>query len=302
MKLPPLNALRVFLVVAEELSFTRAARRLFLTQGAVSRQILGLEAFYGATLFVRQARGLSLTVEGQALLGPVRDAFTLIREASDALRVRQGDIRVRAAATPAMRWVLPNLPDFQTRFPDYTVHLETLLGDGMPFDRSRIDLAIQGVREGEQHPGMVLETISQELLVPVCAPGLLIGRPPLREPDDLRHYPLLHPWRGQDSWAQWLSLAGATRVKSESGLTFDALEFALYAATRGMGVALAQLSMIEEDVRLGRLMVPFPVILETEWSYCLMYPEESANLPKIRTFRDWLMETLALSGVTRVTR
>lgn len=300
MKLPPLNALRVFLVVARELSFTKAANQLFLTQGAVSRQIQSLEAFYGLALFIRQPRSLALTAEGEALLGPVSAAFEQIREASEALRVRQGDIRVRVAATPAMRWVLPNLPDFQTRFPDYTVHLETLLGDGMPFDRSRNDLAIQGVREGEQHPGMVLETISQELLVPVCSPDLLKGRPPLREPDDLRHYTLLHPWRGQNSWAQWLELAGASKVRSEEGLTFDALEFALYAATRGMGVALAQLSMIEEDVRLGRLMVPFPVILETEWSYCLIYPEEMASLPKIRAFRDWLMETLALSGVTRV--
>ena len=64
MKLPPLNALRVFLVAAEHHSFTKAGETLHLTQGAVSRHIQTLEAHYGLPLFVRQARGLTLTPEG----------------------------------------------------------------------------------------------------------------------------------------------------------------------------------------------------------------------------------------------
>jgi len=85
MKLPPLNALRVFLVAAEQHSFTKAGETLHLTQGAVSRHIQTLEAHYGLPLFVRQARGLALTPEGAALFPAVRDAFARIEAASDAI-------------------------------------------------------------------------------------------------------------------------------------------------------------------------------------------------------------------------
>ena len=67
-RLPPLNALQAFLVVARHRSFTRAAQHLCLTQGAVSRQILALEEHYGFQLFSRLTKGLALTVEGEMLL------------------------------------------------------------------------------------------------------------------------------------------------------------------------------------------------------------------------------------------
>jgi LysR family glycine cleavage system transcriptional activator len=90
-----LNALRVFVAAAEHLSFTRAANALHLTQGAVSRHVQTLEEFYGTSLFIRQARGLALTAEGEALVKPARDAFQLLHEASEMLRLRQSGLRVR---------------------------------------------------------------------------------------------------------------------------------------------------------------------------------------------------------------
>jgi len=293
MRLPPLNALRVFIAAAEHLSFTRAASTLHLTQGAVSRQVQTLEAFYGTLLFVRHARGLSLTAEGEALLGPVREAFRLVHEASESLMVRQGDLRVRCPPTPAMRWLLPNLPDFQARYPHFTVHLISQLQHDMPFNRAESDLALIGMDNDEPPPGLLAERISRELLVPVCAPSQLEGPHPLREPNDLAWRTLLHPWREQDSWRRWLRLAGADRVNPDSGITFDTLEYALHAAANGMGVTLGQLSMVRDDVERGRLVIPFDTVLETEWSYYLVYPEESAELPKVRAFRDWLKNLLA---------
>jgi LysR family glycine cleavage system transcriptional activator len=74
--LPPLYALQAFLAAADCGSFTGAATRLNLTQGAVSRQVQLLEEYYGCPLFVRVARGLTLTAEGQQLIAPVRQALT----------------------------------------------------------------------------------------------------------------------------------------------------------------------------------------------------------------------------------
>lgn len=293
MKLPPLNALRVFVTAAEHLSFTRAAVALHLTQGAVSRHIQTLEEFYGATLFIRQARGLALTAEGEALIKPAREAFILLHEASEALRLRQTDLRVRVPPTPAMRWVLPNLPDFQSRHPEYTLHLLTQLTFNKSFNRAEYDVAIVGQVNPDFSSDLRVESISRERLVPVCSPGLLKGDRPLQVPGDLVHHTLLHPWRGQDIWGRWLKLAGVTGVNPENGVTFDALEYALHAAASGMGVTLAQVSMAIDDIRSGRLVIPFDTVLETEWVYYLIYPHELADLPKIKVFRDWLVAILA---------
>ena len=65
-RLPPLPALHTFLITAQCCNFTRAGEQLHITQGAVSRQIAGLEEHLGYPLFHRQARGLSLTEQGQA--------------------------------------------------------------------------------------------------------------------------------------------------------------------------------------------------------------------------------------------
>ena len=65
-RLPPLNALRAFEASARQLSFTRAAEELFVTQAAISHQIKALEENLGIKLFMRKNRALLLTEEGKA--------------------------------------------------------------------------------------------------------------------------------------------------------------------------------------------------------------------------------------------
>ena len=79
-RLPPLPALHTFLITAQCCNFTRAGEQLHITQGAVSRQIAGLEEHLGYPLFHRQARGLSLTEQGQALYPRIEQVFDLIGE------------------------------------------------------------------------------------------------------------------------------------------------------------------------------------------------------------------------------
>src|SRR5215467_1137731 len=86
--LPPLNALRAFEAAARHLSFKLAAQELHVTPGAVAQQVRGLEAQLGCTLFERLPRQLMLTSAGQAYLPPLREAFTRIADATDALEPR----------------------------------------------------------------------------------------------------------------------------------------------------------------------------------------------------------------------
>lgn len=72
-----IRSLRTFIAVAEELSFTRAAARLFVAQQAISRDIRRLEARLGTQLFVRTTRRVTLTADGEWLLVRARELVAL---------------------------------------------------------------------------------------------------------------------------------------------------------------------------------------------------------------------------------
>lgn len=87
----PLNAIDAFLVTARHLNLTHAARELCLTQGAVSRKIAALEAWFGFPLFERHARGLRLSSQGSALLPELQSAFEHLLTVADQARSANGD-------------------------------------------------------------------------------------------------------------------------------------------------------------------------------------------------------------------
>jgi LysR family cyn operon transcriptional activator len=81
-----LRHLRYFLAVAEELSFTRAARQLYVSQPALSQQIRSLERIVGTPLFHRGPGGVQLTAAGNALIKPARSALAAVGEGIQAVR------------------------------------------------------------------------------------------------------------------------------------------------------------------------------------------------------------------------
>lgn len=102
--MPELRQLRTFVVVAEELNFTRAAERLFLGQQAVSKSIQQLERELGVTLLERTTRDVRLTAAGEELLRSGRSALTAVEAAFDAARrVGRGTAgEVRMGVSPAV--------------------------------------------------------------------------------------------------------------------------------------------------------------------------------------------------------
>lgn len=73
--LPPLNALRYFLVAAETLSFKQTAEQLHVTQAAISQHIRTLEDHLGKTLFIRRNREVLLSEDGKRLLPHIHEGF-----------------------------------------------------------------------------------------------------------------------------------------------------------------------------------------------------------------------------------
>ena len=121
------QGLRVFAAVAEQLSFTKAAETLFLTQSAVSHRIAKLEQELAAPLLRREGRRISLTPAGAALLEQARRIFAVLDDATAAVkrvaRPEAGHLRIGASAA-ACQWLLPDaLREFRECFPDFTLSI-----------------------------------------------------------------------------------------------------------------------------------------------------------------------------------
>jgi len=90
-----LRHLRAFVAVADDLSFSRAAHRLYITQPALSRQIRALEKLVGCDLLRRNSRNVELTLAGEALLASARQLLAGLDEAVTAARALGGELNVR---------------------------------------------------------------------------------------------------------------------------------------------------------------------------------------------------------------
>ena len=294
-RLPPLNALRAFVVAAKHLSFTKAANDLFVTPAAVSQQVKQLEDILGCALFKRTNRALLLTDEGQACLPGLIDAFNMLGTALDqiALVSSSGALTVSVAPSFAAKWLVPRLDNFRAQFPDVDVRVSAAM-HVVDFETEDVDCAIR--YGGGNYGDLIAQKLLTEKVVPVCSPGLVKGKQALKSPADLRHYTLLHDDSpDQDpscpDWRMWLKAAGVTDgVDAARGLRFNQSSLVLEAAISGRGVALAKATLAQDDLQAGRLVQPFEISTPLDFAYYFVCPRARIALRKVEQFRTWLCE------------
>lgn len=290
--LPPLNGLRAFEAAARHLSFTEAARELNVTQTAVSHQIRRLEERLGVALFRREHKRLMLTPAAETYLPAVRRAFDELRTATERLlrRDRRRAVTVATIASFAVKWLVPRLAHFHQAHPDIEVRVTT--GTALTdFQRDDVDLAI---RYGlGRWPGVEAVPLVREDVFPVCSPALRDGSPGLRHPQDLRQHTLIHLTMAPDDWRVWFTAWGIEGIDPARGLSFDLQLSAIQAAVDGLGVMLGRTALVGDDLAAGRLVAPFDLVLPAGAAYYVVTPPETADEPRVRAFRDWLLSEVA---------
>lgn len=293
-RFPLLNALRAFEAASRHGSLSGAAGELSVTTGAVSRQISRLESYLDCVLFTRNPRGVELTAKGRSYANALTDAFDGIDAATEEVRGRSApaSLSIFSFTTPAMEWLLPNLESFRERHPGVDVKLVASSEPVGLYD-GQVDV---GLWIGpERWPGIYFDLLFKADHFPVCSPTLLETGPPLQEPADLRHHTLLYSTQRIPNWLDWLNAAGAGDVVSARQMRFENSSNAYRAARDGLGVALAQRLFVAEDIAAGRLVVPLPVSIRLQRSYCLVCLEARRTDWRIEAFRDWIGEQVARS-------
>ncbi|VVM74264.1 Glycine cleavage system transcriptional activator [Pseudomonas fluorescens] len=285
--LPSLNGLRAFEAVARHMSFTKAAEELNVTQTAVSHQIRRLEAELGVHLFLRLAEGLALSEEGQAYLPGIRAAFQELRYSTEQLLEGRHEsvLTISTLVSVASKWLLPRLPSFQQAFADIDVRISAST-ELVDFRKGTIDAAIRYGRGDWK--GLQADFLMSDEIFPVCSPALAKT---LSTPADLaRHTMLQVSGVTATDWSTWLSAAGQPLQLAEGPrLTFDLAMMAVQAAVDGQGVCIGRSTYVEDDLRVGRLVLPFDLRLKDQLGFYLVTPRETAHVKKIVAFRAWLL-------------
>lgn len=143
-----LDYYKVFCIVAESKSFSGAAKKLYMTQPAISQTIMQLETELGISLFRRGAKGVVLTPEGHILYEYIHAAINLInvgeQKIKEALNLVVGELKIGVGDTISRFFLLPYLEDFHTRFPNIKLKIinRTTLEQCELLKAGEIDLAI----------------------------------------------------------------------------------------------------------------------------------------------------------------
>ena len=284
----PLSALRVFEAAARLGSFTRAAGELGMSQAAVSWQIKALERRLDLTLFRRLPREVELTPAGDRLSRAATEAVGVLRAAlSDLTETEQGVLNVTTLHTFATQWLAPRLGAFQLSHPQIAVRMDT---SPTVFDlgRDRFDV---GIRTGPGvWPGLEAVFLFPTIETPLCTPEIR-DRYNLRTPADLTNAPLI----GNDSdWGVWFAAAGLADAPPERpmGLMGDTQMVEMALGLGGQGVALGSPIYFSAELASGRLVQPFEPVAQIGTGIWLCYSEERRRSPKIRAFRDWILQAL----------
>ncbi|WP_299899487.1 LysR family transcriptional regulator [uncultured Ruegeria sp.] len=275
--LPPLDWLRVFEAAGRLGGFSAAAKEFGLTQAAVSQRIGNLEAWLGRSLFVREARGVSLTVEGESYLPLVQDSLrALERNTEDLFGKSPRELRVAGLSSSIHALVLPALTRFQEVQPKVRVMTDSVARRSS-LDEERTWLQIRYGRG--LWAGRDSGLIAHEVLAPLAAPGVDWGAPLI----DLRGE--------RPGWREWSQKNGQQDLPP-SKISFDSMEHAISAARRGMGVVLGSVPLASADLQEGRLRRLDLPELHTRDGYWLTWPEGRAKSKKQRALIEDFLKAL----------
>lgn len=291
----PLTALRSFEAAGRNLSFSRAAEELFVTQAAISRQIRELETFLRLPLFVRYHRRVELTEPGQKLLQQLVKSFDDIDQRLSELAGARTQSVAGVSVEPSLAasWLVPRLNRFRELRPDIDVVLDVdpRLID---FRSDQAELALRFSAHNTSWPRSEAELLGPVVDSPVLSPALLASGPALESPGDLRRYTLLHE-ENRQGWARWFEAAGAAEAPvSERGPLLADAALSKQAAMLGHGVALGDLLLVREELVAGTLVKPFETNV-----VCGGYWLVAKNLSKLsepaQAFADWIRAEFAES-------
>ncbi|MDF7759765.1 LysR substrate-binding domain-containing protein [Kosakonia cowanii] len=289
-KIPSIASLQAFDAAARHGNFARASEELSLTEGAISRQIARLEALLDCKLFDRVGSRVKLNPVGARYAHHVRETLDrLERDTQYVMGMPQGGQNLDIAVLPTFssRWLIPRLNRFNALFPEITLNIAART-DPFILPGSGFDAVIHF--EHSAWAGMRMRFLFQENLLPVCHPALLTHDDVNQQLNEL---PRIHRRQNPDAWHRYAQESGIYLYNPAQGARYDLHEMAIAAVMAGQGVALVPRMYIENELRCGTLVSPWPASESLSKRFCLIKPTETGiNEAALERLESWLLSEM----------
>lgn len=282
--IPSLAALRAFEAAARAGSFTAAAQELNVTHAAIAQHVRAIEASLGASLLVREGRGVALTDAGTRLAATLTDGFGQIIAGVRAIRedAEARPLAISVTPTFAENWLMPRFSDFWTQHPGFDLSITPSI-DVVNLRRDGFDMA---VRYGDgDWPGVeATHLISADYTV-VASPRLLAGR-------KVRHFSDLYdlPWLFESIHREprlWAEASGLDPEKCQIR-ELATLTMLLSVVRAGAGVTVVASALVSDDLTAGRLVALMQETRDRTGYYIVHAP---GVLPeRVNTLKNWLLQ------------
>lgn len=280
-----LKAFHVFDVAADSSSFSKAAEKLFITHGAVSKQIKTLENSLSLNLFYRQGRNVHLTREGELLKGYTTQAFQALNAGVQKLsQVKINCLDVSCEPTLTMRWLMPRISNFYENNPNTDVRLSTA-GGPVTLGSSDSSLAIRR-DDFELIQDYRKIQLVDEWVGPVVSPEYW-----QHVKSNLSTIKLIHSDTRPKAWSNWSNISGEKSLLNNSYQTFAHFYFCFQAAVDGLGAAIGSYPLVVDDLKRGNLIAPFGFVLSGN-SYILLGQESTSENDLEKQFISWIQNQL----------
>ena len=289
-----LDAMHLFMRVAELGSFAAVAQQMGLARSVVTRQIAGLEAHLGVKLMVRSTRHLALTSAGTAYLEKCRVILNLVESAeTDVAAERQtprGNIRISLPLSFGIKRLAPLLLEFALRYPEVSIDMDysdrrvKLIEEG-------IDLSIRITRRLD--PGDVARKIGTANLLAIASPAYLARHGQPQHPGELAHHECLG-YTASGTTQNWQFMVNGqletfpvrSRINANNG------EVLTEAVAQGMGISLQPDFIVApylESGRVASILADFPT---PELGVYALLPSNRQVPHRVRALMDYLAAQL----------
>lgn len=253
-----------------------AAEELGISPAAVSQHIRKLEQFLGKTVFTRLNNRVMLTDAGQALFDGVGAALQMISDTTEAQMLRRARARlvISCIGSLAENWLLPRLAAHARAQPGFRFDLRV---EADPVDFARHDIDLRLAYDPAQYPDHGQASLVQDRVLPLCSPDWLNRHPgaggmAVVPPEDLLHTSWGADFGSLPGWSAWFEIAGLPGPPPGTGFQAGSSALVLDMARAGLGVALGQRLLAQDDLAAGRLVALSGLSLPLGRPYGLVWP------------------------------
>jgi len=290
--LPPLTALKAFLVACHAGSYTAAAKELCITHGAISRQIQVVEKWFGVNLFSKEGQRRVPTPYALTLARELGSAFDTLSDI--ALRYGNGGrnnvFNISVPTTLSLKWLLPRIDDFYARYPQANLQISTANTEQLHII-GHYDLLIRREISAVEYSAIAF---LQDQHCLMASPALL-KRYPIEKPADVLLCPRIETLTRPGHWNQWFAAAGLQKMPVSGFRRYDHFHVSLHAMLEGIGVGLGPIKTLSTEIARGNLV---PLFTQNTVAPCLYQALTPVGVQKTvlhQDFERWLVNQDGLS-------